>query len=37
MNHKELDVWKESINLVTKVYSLTENFQMIKNLISLHK
>ena len=26
MNHKELDVWKESINLVTKIYSITANF-----------
>ena len=26
MNHKELDVWKESIGLVTKVYSLTADF-----------
>lgn len=26
MNHKELDVWQESINLVTKIYSITANF-----------
>jgi four helix bundle protein len=26
MNHKELDVWKISIDLVTHVYELTKNF-----------
>ena len=26
MDHKELEVWKESINLVKEVYKLTENF-----------
>lgn len=26
MNHKDLDVWKLSINLVTDVYELTDSF-----------
>lgn len=26
MNHKDLDVWKKSIDLVTEIYSVTSNF-----------
>ncbi len=26
MNHQDLDVWKRSIDIVTAVYKLTENF-----------
>lgn len=26
MNHKELDVWKESIELTKKIYNITKNF-----------
>lgn len=26
MTHKQLEVWKESINLVTEIYKLTQNF-----------
>ena len=26
MNHKDLNAWKESVNLVTKIYKLTEQF-----------
>ena len=26
MNHKDLDVWKKSIELVTEIYSVTSNF-----------
>ena len=25
-NYKKLDVWKESVNLVTEIYLLTDNF-----------
>ena len=26
MDHKDLDVWKKSIELVTEIYSITANF-----------
>ena len=26
MNHKDLDVWKKSMDLVTEIYSVTTNF-----------
>jgi four helix bundle protein len=26
MNHKDLDVWKKSMNLVVKVYQITQSF-----------
>ena len=30
MNHKELDVWKQSIKLVIKIYKATETFPVSK-------
>ncbi len=26
MNHKDLDIWKKSISLVTEIYSITKDF-----------
>ncbi len=32
LTHKDLDVWKESIELVTKIYRLVSNFPKELNL-----
>ena len=33
MNYKELDAWKESIELVQLVYEITQKFPSEKNLV----
>ena len=32
-SHKDLDVWKRSMDLVTEVYKLTQNGRLKKNTV----
>ena len=31
MTHKDLDIWKMGVNLVTKIYQLTQGFPKVEN------
>jgi hypothetical protein len=31
--HKELEIWKEGINIVTSIYEVTRNFPQEKHMV----